>query len=389
VAVTLPSLLTGRNGTQHGQQVAFKLADGSQLGGNSGYPRLVGRATVTELASRHITTITTGPERVDPSEHFVSAGQPAVRAQTTTVQAQTTTAQAQISTVQAQATPPAAQPRSDAHQSTAAGQTYLAATRSSPKHASTRKPQRVTETTLARAQSSAHHPAALGDGGAGVRAAKRPASQPQNDPPHSSSGNSRSGSASHSSSSSHSSSGPSHAAVKSGGAAIHRPPSSGSSHRSGPGPGGYANPLAQASVTPERIDQGVDYAGSGPLDALGDGVVTYVGTTGTGWPGAFIEFRLSNGPDAGRYVYYAESVRPVRGLHVGEQVSAGQQIATIYNGSSGIEIGWGAGVGTESYAMQHGQWSSSADSNNVATPAGKNFSNLIASLGGPPGKNEG
>ena len=155
-------------------------------------------------------------------------------------------------------------------------------------------------------------------------------------------------------------------------------------------PGQYVNPLAGASVTPERIDQGVDYAGSGPLGAIGDGTIIYVGTSGTGWPGAFVEYRLTDGPDAGRYVYYAEGISPAAGLHVGQSVHAGQPIAHIIAGdSNGIEIGWGAGVGTESYAMQQGQWRGGDDADSVPSPAGKDFSALIAELGGPPGKIEG
>jgi hypothetical protein len=155
-------------------------------------------------------------------------------------------------------------------------------------------------------------------------------------------------------------------------------------------PGRYANPLAGASVTPERIDQGVDYAGSGPLRAIGDGRITYVGTSGTGWPGAFVEYQLTDGPNAGRYVYYAEGISPAAGVHVGQTVHAGQRIAEIIAGdSSGIEIGWGAGVGTESYAMQQGQWHGGDDADSVPSPAGKDFSALIAELGGPPGKIEG
>ena len=150
--------------------------------------------------------------------------------------------------------------------------------------------------------------------------------------------------------------------------------------------GGYTNPLAGASVTPERIDQGVDYGGSGTLGAIGDGKVTYVGTSGTGWPGAFIEFQLSSGADAGRFVYYAESISPAPGLQVGQTVHAGQPIASI-NGQ--IEIGWGSGVGTQPAAQADGQWSSGSDSANAATPDGKSFSDLIASVGGPPGKVEG
>jgi hypothetical protein len=149
---------------------------------------------------------------------------------------------------------------------------------------------------------------------------------------------------------------------------------------------GYVNPLAHASVTPERIDQGVDYSGSGTLGAIGPASITYVGTSNTGWPGAFIEFRLLSGPDAGRYVYYAESVTPAAGLHVGQTVRPGQAIASI---TGGIEIGWGANLGTETYAAAQGQWNPGADSGNVATPSGRSFSALIASLGGPPGIVEG
>ena len=155
-------------------------------------------------------------------------------------------------------------------------------------------------------------------------------------------------------------------------------------------PGHYVNPLAGASVTPERIDQGVDYSGSGTLGAIGAGKVTYVATSGTGWPGAFIEYQLSDGTDSGRYVYYAEGVSPAAGLHVGETLTPGQTVAHITAGSSsGIEIGWGSGVGTQPLAQALGQWSGSNDSKSVASPAGKDFSALIAQLGGPPGKVEG
>lgn len=150
-------------------------------------------------------------------------------------------------------------------------------------------------------------------------------------------------------------------------------------HHSSPPPSstGYVNPLAHASVTPERIDNGVDYAGTGSLTALGAGRVTYVGTSGTGWPGAFVEYQLTNGPDAGRFVYYAEGVRPA--VSVGQVVQAGQTVAYLIPGwSSGIEIGWGSGVGTQPLAQKLGETS-------FPTAEGESFSALIASLGGPPG----
>jgi hypothetical protein len=139
------------------------------------------------------------------------------------------------------------------------------------------------------------------------------------------------------------------------------------------------NPLADANVTPARIDQGVDYAGTGTLTSIGQARVTYVGTTNTGWPGAFIEYQLLNGPDAGRYVYCAEGVRPAGGIYVGRALQPGQAVAYLIPGwSTGIEIGWGAGIGTASLAWKLGE-------HTYPTLSGENFSALIASLGGPPG----
>jgi hypothetical protein len=133
-------------------------------------------------------------------------------------------------------------------------------------------------------------------------------------------------------------------------------------------------------VTPERIDQGVDYSGTGMITSIGRARISYVGTSGTGWPGSFIEYRLLDGSYAGRYVYYAEGVRPARGIRVGARMRAGHPGAHLIPGwSTGIEIGWGAGIGTETYAHEHGEYS-------YPTRAGASFSALIASLGGPPGR---
>ena len=145
----------------------------------------------------------------------------------------------------------------------------------------------------------------------------------------------------------------------------------------------YLNPLAHTKVTPERIDQGVDYAGTGNLTAVGWARITHVQTRNTGWPGAFIEYRLLHGYRAGRYVYYAEGVRRARGIHVGRLVRPGRVVAHLIPGwSSGIEIGWGANIGTETLAAEHHQY-------NYPTRCGKNFSSFVHSLGGPPGKAEG
>ena len=65
-----------------------------------------------------------------------------------------------------------------------------------------------------------------------------------------------------------------------------------------PSLGTYANPLRGAvGLSPERIDQGVDYTGFGPIYAIGDGVV--LNTVGGGWPnGTFIAYQLTDGPRA-------------------------------------------------------------------------------------------
>jgi hypothetical protein len=153
---------------------------------------------------------------------------------------------------------------------------------------------------------------------------------------------------------------------------------------------GYVNPLARATVKPERIDQGVDYAGSGTLTAIGLARVTHLATYGSGWPGAFIEYQLLQGPDAGCYVFYAEGVVPNPGLRVGHTIRAGRAVATIIpRYPTGFEIGWGAGVDTRTYAALTGRWNAADDQHNVASGPGKNFSALIATLGGPPGKVEG
>jgi hypothetical protein len=153
---------------------------------------------------------------------------------------------------------------------------------------------------------------------------------------------------------------------------------------------GYVNPLARATVTSERIDQGVDYAGTGTLGAIGSARVTYIGMSDTGWPGVFIEYRLLEGPEEGCYVYYAEGVAPAAGLHVGQALRAGQAVATIIAYyATGIELGWGTGRATETYAAKLGEWNTTRDEDSIPTAAGESFSALIASLGGRPGKIEG
>jgi len=146
-----------------------------------------------------------------------------------------------------------------------------------------------------------------------------------------------------------------------------------------PSPGSYANPLRDINaLTPERIDQGVDYSGYGPIYAIGDGVV--LSTVNSGWPGGtFISYRLSDGPAGGLVVYAAEDIDPL--VAVGQSVTAGTVLGTMYEGPYGIETGWAnpSGDGT-TMAIDAGQFSGAN-----STAFGANFSQLLASLGTPPG----
>lgn len=146
----------------------------------------------------------------------------------------------------------------------------------------------------------------------------------------------------------------------------------------------YKNPLRGIhGLTPERIDQGVDYAGSGPLYSVGSGTVLEV--YNNGWPGgAFIAVRLSDGPAKGEVVYEAENITPH--VHVGESVTADTVLGTLNAGFPHLEIGWGSPkyIGESYWAQLYGAYP-----DNCHTRFGDNFSQLLVSLGAPSGLPEG
>jgi hypothetical protein len=146
-------------------------------------------------------------------------------------------------------------------------------------------------------------------------------------------------------------------------------------------PHGYLNPLRGVSgLVPERIDEGVDFGGSGPVYALGDAVVTSA-SQNSGWPGGgWITYRLTDGPAAGLMVYVAEDVTPA--VQPGQRVSASTVVATMFGGGDGIETGWAqpSGVSAESELPQAG---SIAASGPFPTMVGVNFDELLQALGVP------
>jgi murein DD-endopeptidase MepM/ murein hydrolase activator NlpD len=146
-----------------------------------------------------------------------------------------------------------------------------------------------------------------------------------------------------------------------------------------PTPGSYANPVrAISGLTPERIDQGVDFSGFGPIYAIGDGVV--LSTTNGGWPGGtFMAYRLTDGPAAGLVVYSAEDINPA--VSVGATVNVNTVIGQVYEGPNGIELGWADPSGDgDTMARTYGEYHEG-----VSTAFGFNFSQLLQSLGAPGG----
>lgn len=149
---------------------------------------------------------------------------------------------------------------------------------------------------------------------------------------------------------------------------------------------GYVNPLSKISgLIAERVDQGVDFSGSGPILAIGDAKILETG--GSGWPGGpYMSYQLLNGPDAGRTVYVAENIRPT--VKVGQTVKAGDTIATMFNAGTGIEMGW-ADSGGASPLSQTAAAGSITGANLPAggTAVGRDFENLLRSLGVPAANN--
>ena len=149
---------------------------------------------------------------------------------------------------------------------------------------------------------------------------------------------------------------------------------------------GYRDPLRGVSgLVPERIDDGVDFAGQGPVYALGDAVVTNATGTNFGWPGGgWITYRLTGGPAAGLVVYVAEDITPA--VTVGQHVSSSTVLGTMFDGGDGIETGWAqlTGLSAESELPEAG---SIGGLGPFPTKVGVNFDQLLESLGVPAAPN--
>jgi hypothetical protein len=150
----------------------------------------------------------------------------------------------------------------------------------------------------------------------------------------------------------------------------------------------YLNPLrAVSGLIPERIDMGVDFGGSGPVYAIGDGVVTNATGENGGWPGGgWITYQLTDGPAAGLVVYVAEDVTPA--VSVGEKVTPDTVVANMYNGGDGIETGWAMPDGASALSQLPEAGSIGGDGP-FPTYVGVSFEDLLTELGVPAAENAG
>lgn len=141
---------------------------------------------------------------------------------------------------------------------------------------------------------------------------------------------------------------------------------------------GYDNPLrGLTSLWPQEVDQGVDYCASGPIYALGDGVV--VNVYSSGWPsGVFISYRLTGGPAKGHYVYDAENVTP--SVSIGERVTPATVIGQLHDAATCLETGWADPPGPIQRAAAHREYNGKN-----STAYGLNFNTLLEALGARPG----
>jgi hypothetical protein len=145
----------------------------------------------------------------------------------------------------------------------------------------------------------------------------------------------------------------------------------------------YVSPFLNAKLDltkQHRIDQGVDYSGSGTVGALGSGIVTQVIKSGSGWDGGgYVQYKLTSGPYNGMHVYYAEGVTPLVGQ--GDILQPGQPVVSL---DSGMEMGFAAGPQYDQHSWAHVFGGGYTEGERTAS--GEAFNKMLVSLGAPPGQ---
>ncbi len=138
--------------------------------------------------------------------------------------------------------------------------------------------------------------------------------------------------------------------------------------------GAYENPFAGDTYFTGRTDMGVDFCLSKgePIRAIGDGVV--VGVNRDWFEGEpYLWYQLTDGPDAGRYVYVAEQIWHL--AHVGQVLHTGDVVARFAPRGTCIETGWGTSSGWTLAQTTTGY------TEGERTVAGVSFAHFLISLG--------
>jgi hypothetical protein len=133
----------------------------------------------------------------------------------------------------------------------------------------------------------------------------------------------------------------------------------------------YVSPFL--SATTGRIDQGVDFTGTGPIAAVGDAVILSTGAPG--WPeGGGVLYKLLSGSRAGQIIFVYEGVEAT--VRAGQHVAAGEQIATFVPGGS-IEMGFADANGVP---LSHGEYVEGKE-----TVWGREMASFLTGIGGASG----
>lgn len=149
----------------------------------------------------------------------------------------------------------------------------------------------------------------------------------------------------------------------------------------------YSDPLRLIQhLDAKRIDEGVDYSGRGPIQALGNGTIIVIARgTSRFWgnvDGNVVVEQMSDGPLAGVNVYTAENCTPTPTLYVGEPVTAATTVCRLHNRFPYMEIGFAKPNASGVPAAWH-LYKTVPDGSKTAY--GVDFSHLLGDLGAPEG----
>jgi hypothetical protein len=146
----------------------------------------------------------------------------------------------------------------------------------------------------------------------------------------------------------------------------------------------YSSPFGNSMVNWGRTDMGVDVnlpVGS-PIGVIGNAQVKgVIPNWYAGQP--YVWYQLTDGPDAGRYVYDAEQISGVPGIAatdpratsslqslIGKTLMKGQRLAYYATSGTGIETGWGAAGGR---TLQQAAYPGTSDHAGVAGTTFRTF----------------